>query len=267
MLLIFMFFWSSVLQLVGLFISRMAGGAWAIVAPFFGTIYNFFAVDFGAMVKGLFGVAAENIELIAIVAAVVTVVVIIIASSIALTIFCVLARRNRVDGMEQIRKGHEAGPSWAEMAEKNKKGQVRFLVINIYSDLVFSSLFSLFAASAAQHSTAQHSTAHRFSFRYYPCRLCSLLTRQASSHLPPFFFVCVVCVPCVAILNHPTVYGEVPQDSLWSPARNDRSSGAYCAEHNCLRRPSCHALSRSFTRCVRHLQRDAQLRRRGRFRV
>ena len=191
------------LQLVGLFISRMAGGAWAIVAPFFGTIYNFFAVDFGAMVKGLFGVAAENIELIAIVAAVVTVVVIIIASSIALTIFCVLARRNRVDGMEQIRKGHEAGPSWAEMAEKNKKGQVRFLVINIYSDLVFSIL-----PFRSKCSTAQHSTAHRFSFRYYPCRLCSLLTRQASSHLPPFFFVCVVCVPCVATLHHPTY-------SLW----------------------------------------------------
>ena len=124
------------MQIVGLFISRMAGGAWAIVAPFFGSIYNFFAVDFGAIVKGLAGAVADNIELIAIITAAVTVVVIIVVSAVALVIFCVLARVNKVDQMEQIKKGHEAGPTWSEMAEKNKKGRFMVKYLQIVSGLL-----------------------------------------------------------------------------------------------------------------------------------
>jgi hypothetical protein len=113
------------MQLLGLYISQLAGSAWAWLAPVFGTIYNFFAVDFGAIVKGIAGVVGEgimeNIELIAIIAAVATICIIIAVSSLLLLCFCCMACRNARSESDDINRGHEKMESWSELAAKNKR--------------------------------------------------------------------------------------------------------------------------------------------------
>ena len=124
------------MQLLGLYISQLAGGAWAFLAPFFGTIFNFFAIDFGAIIKGLAIFIGDeivnNIDIIAIVASVVLLVVLIVLSLICLTIFCCIARKNRrAEADTQEARGHEKQQTWKELAGESKAGarKVKFMKV------------------------------------------------------------------------------------------------------------------------------------------
>ena len=124
------------MQLLGLYISQLAGGAWTFLAPFFGSIFNFFAIDFGAIIKGLAIFIGEevvnNIDVIAIVASVIVLVVAIVVSLVCLTIFCCIACKNRRGEADaQEARGHEKHQTWEELAGESKAGarKVKFMKV------------------------------------------------------------------------------------------------------------------------------------------
>ena len=116
-------------QIIGFYTSRLTGGAWFALAPVFGTVYNFIAVDFVAIVQMIGDDVLTQVA--SVFAAIASVAVFIVGMVVVFVVYHLLVKD--VDGDDEekaaLRGGHEHDLTWDEIAEQRSRGKVKACIV------------------------------------------------------------------------------------------------------------------------------------------